>query len=116
MSSGGWRGVFAILCTPFDDRGEVDWRSLDAEIEFCLDAGAGGLVCSVNASEFWTLTDRERCKIARAMVDRVDHHVRTVVGVTGGSSEVAVGLARAAADAGADAVMAMPPTGRGRRT
>lgn len=108
-----WRGIFTILCTPFTDLGEVDWRSLDAEVEFCLQAGAHGLVCSVNASEFWTLTEEERGKIARAMVARVDHKIPTVVGVAGGSSEIAVSLARAAEDAGADAVMAMPPTGRG---
>ncbi len=55
-----WRGVFAILCTPFTSEGHLDLASLEREIQFCLEAQTHGLVALVNASEYWTLSDEER--------------------------------------------------------
>jgi 4-hydroxy-tetrahydrodipicolinate synthase len=107
-----WRGVFSVLCTPFEQSGAIDWSSFGREVEFCLEAGAHGLVCSVNASEFWTLTEDERNRVAAEVVAWTAARVPVVVGVTGGSAEIAVDLARRAEDVGADAVMAMPPMGR----
>ncbi len=78
-------------------------------IAFCLDAGAHGIVAPVNASEFWTLSDAERKRVAEIIVDEVDHRIPTVIGVAGGAASVAVEFARHAERIGADAVIAMPP-------
>jgi dihydrodipicolinate synthase/N-acetylneuraminate lyase len=107
-----WQGVFAILCTPFYEGGELDLPSLQREIEFCLEAGTHGLVTSVNASEFWTLSDDERRRVAEVTVKSVNGAVPVVVGVTAGSADWAASLARHAEEIGADAIMAMPPPGR----
>lgn len=105
----GWRGVFSVLCTPFAEGGAIDWHSFRQEVEFCLGAGAHGLVCLANASEFWTLTEQEHQRVAQEVVHWTAARAPVVIGVTGGSAEVAVSLARQAQEAGADAVMAMPP-------
>ena len=107
-----WQGVFAILCTPFHEGGELDVPSLQREIEFCLEAGTHGLVALVNASEYWTLSDDERRRVAEVTVKSVNAAVPVVVGVTAGSVDCAVSLSRHAQAIGADAVMAMPPPGR----
>jgi dihydrodipicolinate synthase/N-acetylneuraminate lyase len=107
-----WQGVFAILCTPFYEGGELDLPSLQREIEFCLEAGTHGLVTSVNASEFWTLSDDERRRVTEVTVKSVNGAVPVIVGVTAGSVDWAASLARHAEEIGADAVMAMPPPGR----
>jgi dihydrodipicolinate synthase/N-acetylneuraminate lyase len=107
-----WRGVFSILCTPFHSDGTVDWASLRKEVLFCLEAGAHGLVCNVNASESWTLTDDERRQAAETVVKEVAGHVPTIVGVSGGSSVMSALFAQHAAEVGADAIMAMPPPSR----
>ncbi|MCM8749652.1 dihydrodipicolinate synthase family protein [Thermomicrobiaceae bacterium CFH 74404] len=106
------RGVYVILCTPFDEGGALDEESLRRQIRFCLDAGVHGVVGPANASEFWTLTDEERRRFARIMVEEVAGRVPTVVGVTAGSAQAAVELARHAQQIGASAVMAMPPHAR----
>jgi 4-hydroxy-tetrahydrodipicolinate synthase len=103
-----WRGVFSILCTPFHSDGTVDWASLRREVLFCLDAGARGLVCNANASEFWTLTDDERRRVAETIVKEVASQVPTIVGVSSDSSAVSALFGQHAAEIGADAVMAMP--------
>jgi len=104
-----WRGIFTIPCTPFTDTGALDVESLRREVEFCVAAGAHGIVAPVNASEFWTLSDDERRTVAEVIVKVVGQRAPTVIGVAGGAASVAVGFARHAQLIGADAVIAMPP-------
>lgn len=104
-----WRGVFTIPCTPFTETGELDLQSLRREVEFCIEAGAHGIVAPVNASEFWTLIDDERKTVAEVIVKATDGRVPTVIGVAGGSAAAAVLFAKHAQAIGADAVIAMPP-------
>jgi dihydrodipicolinate synthase/N-acetylneuraminate lyase len=103
------RGVFPVLVTPFGDGGAVDTASLERCVEFCLEAGANGIVALVNAGEFTTLTELERRKISDVVIGATAGAVPVVLGVSGTSSEIAVGYAKEARRAGADAVVAMPP-------
>jgi dihydrodipicolinate synthase/N-acetylneuraminate lyase len=104
-----FRGVFTIPCTPFTESGALDEASLQREIEFCMACGAHGIVAPVNASEFTSLSDQERQRIVE-MVGRISAgRIPFVAGVSGVSAEVAAMFARQAADAGAEAVIAMPP-------
>jgi dihydrodipicolinate synthase/N-acetylneuraminate lyase len=104
-----WRGIFTIPCTPFDDQGVLDEESLRSEVQFCVDAGAHGVVAPVNASEFWTLTDEERKRVMRIVVETVAGRVPTVLGVAGSCDEHAVMFAKHAQEIGGDSVIAMPP-------
>ncbi|MDQ3442091.1 MAG: dihydrodipicolinate synthase family protein [Chloroflexota bacterium] len=106
-----WRGVFTIPCTPFDDTGALDLASLAREIEFCVDAGAHGIVGPVNASEAWTLTDDERRQVSETIVETTAGRIPVVVGVSAGSAEASLVFMRHANEIGADAVIALPPTG-----
>ena len=109
--SPGWRGVFTIPCTPFTDTGALDLASLRSQIDFCVAAGAHGIVAPVNASEAWTLTDEERRTVAEVLVETVAGRIPVVIGVSAGSAEAMIGFARHAAAIGADAVIAQPPSG-----
>src|SRR5919202_1516696 len=104
-----FRGVFAIPVTPFTPDGDLDISSLRRCVDFCIAAGAGGVVAPVNASEFFTLTETERKRVVETVVEQTNRRVPVVAGVTGSSTQVAVEMARHAGQAGADSVMAMPP-------
>jgi dihydrodipicolinate synthase/N-acetylneuraminate lyase len=103
------RGVFAIPVTPFDAEGRLDEASLRRCVDFCVEAGAHGIVAPVNASEFFTLTEAERKRVVEIVVAQAAGRRHVVAGVTGTSTQVACEMARHAAGAGADSVMAMPP-------
>jgi 4-hydroxy-tetrahydrodipicolinate synthase len=103
------RGVFPVLVTPFEEDGSVDFASLERSVEYCLEAGANGLVALANAGEFTTLTDDERRRITDVVVRSVSGAVPVVVGVSGASLQIAAGYAKDASGAGADAVVAMAP-------
>lgn len=106
---GPFRGVFAIPPTPFDDADAIDEASLRRCVRFCLDAGVHGLVMGVNASEAVALTDAERLRAAEVVIEETAGRVPVIVGVSGVSTAASMLYARHAADAGADAVIAMPP-------
>lgn len=104
-----FRGVFAIPPTPFDDSGAVDERSLRGCVDFCVQAGAHGIVAPVNASESIALTDAERLRVAEVLVEQSGGRLPVVIGVSGVSTDASVLYTRHAAEIGADAVIAMPP-------
>jgi 4-hydroxy-tetrahydrodipicolinate synthase len=108
-SSQRFRGVYAIPVTPFTPDGDLDIPSLRRCVEFCVVAGAGGIVAPVNASEFFTLTETERKTVVETVVEQANGRVPVVAGVSGSSTQVAVEMAAHAGKAGADSVMAMPP-------
>jgi len=102
-------GVFSIPPTPFLDSGEVDEASLRRCLDFCVLAGAHGIVMGVNASEAIALTDEERMRVAEITIRHVDGRIPVVIGVSGVSTASSVQFAAHARSAGADSVMAMPP-------
>ena len=108
-SSSRWHGIFTIPVTPFDDGGDLDLDSLRRELDFCLSAGAHGIVHPVMASEWFTLTDEERFRVLPLVADHIAGRVPFVAGVSGVSVQAASRFASAARDAGAAAVIAMPP-------
>ena len=104
-----WRGVFAVLTTPFHAGGALDLDGLDAQAAYCVAADADGVVANVNASEYWTLCDDERRLVAERVVRAIDRAIPVIIGVAAGSAPWAAALAAHASDTGADAVIAMPP-------
>lgn len=103
------RGVFAIPPTPFDQAGEIDEASLRRCADFCVGAGAHGIVAPVNASEAIALTDLERLRVAEIIVDEVANRIPVIIGVSGTSTASSTLYADHARRIGADAVIAMPP-------
>jgi 4-hydroxy-tetrahydrodipicolinate synthase len=109
MTDANYRGIFVIANTPFDNEGNLLWDDLERTFDWVIRAGAHGLVWPVMASEFTALAFPERVEGMRRAVDVAAGRVPVVIGVADTSLAGAVALAEAAARAGADAVIAMPP-------
>ncbi len=104
-----FRGVFAIPPTPFTADDRVDVESLRRTVDFCVDAGAHGVVAPVNASEGPFLTDEERRQVVEALIEQAAGRIPVMVGVSGVSTRASVEFARHAEAAGAASIIAMPP-------
>lgn len=103
------QGIFPILLTPFDDAGRIDEESLVSEVDFNLNAGVHGLGLALG-SEFLKMTEAERQRVTKVVVDHVRGRVPVVVN-TGAQSNVAAALySKQAEELGAAAVMCMPPS------
>ena len=101
-------GVLPVFQTPFHDDESIDFDTLNVEIDWIFSCGANGLVMAM-VSETLRLATDEREQLA-AYVCRQTAGRGTVVISTGAESNVvAQRLSLQAEQAGATAVMAIPP-------
>lgn len=108
MQTDTMRGVFPILVTPFDEESQIDEDSLRNLIEFNLAAGVHGLGVALG-SEVFKLSEAERDRVTRIVVDQVKGRVPVVINTGAAGTDLAVSYSRTAEQNGADALMIMPP-------
>lgn len=73
-----YAGVWPVMLTPFDERNEIDWRSLERLIEWYMAAGVHGLFAACQSSEVFYLSDSESVALSRFVVDKVAGRVPVV--------------------------------------
>jgi 5-dehydro-4-deoxyglucarate dehydratase len=105
---GRFGGVIAFPVTPFKQDLSLDVEGLRknlqhaAKFPFCAVVAAGG------TGEFYSLDVAEQRKVVEETVAAFKGKAPVIAGV-GGSLPVAVAMARQAAEAGADGILALPP-------
>jgi dihydrodipicolinate synthase/N-acetylneuraminate lyase len=104
-----YKGFFAIALTPFTAQGDIIWSELERECSWIARGGSRGVVWPVNNSEFTTLSHRERVAGFEVIAKAVGGRIPFVAGVHDTSKHGAVDYAEAAKQAGAGAVIAIPP-------
>ena len=103
-------GVLPALITPFTpDGAAVDGDGLTANVEHLIGAGVGGLVPGGSTGEFTTLSHAERRELVELTVAAAAGRVPVVAGTGALSTEETVELSVHAEQAGAAAVMIVPP-------
>jgi 2-keto-3-deoxy-L-arabinonate dehydratase len=102
-------GVFPIVNTTFNEDGSVDIESQRRLVSFVIDSGAHGLGLFANASEGYTLAEWERRELLKIIIDEVGGRVPVIVSTGHTGTDQAVALSREAEQAGADALMVLPP-------
>lgn len=102
-------GIMVALTTPFGDDGSVDGAALDAHIQRLIKAGVHGLVPGGSTGEFVALSTEERKKVTELCVKSAAGRIPVVAGTGDLSTSRCVDLAKHAGQAGADAVMVVPP-------
>jgi dihydrodipicolinate synthase/N-acetylneuraminate lyase len=101
-------GVVPILVTPFDEAGRIDEDSLQSLVDFNIAAGVHGLGIAIG-SEMFKLNEAERAQLTSRVVKAANKRVPVIINTGAAGTELAVFYSRAAEDAGADALMVIPP-------
>jgi len=101
-------GVLFFPVTPFDHDDRVDEALLGELVADGLRHGAGGVFAACGTGEFHALSAEEHGVAVRASVDAAAGRIPVVAG-TGGPLGHALACARGAAEAGADALLVLPP-------
>jgi 4-hydroxy-tetrahydrodipicolinate synthase len=105
-----FHGVLPALVTPFtEDGAAIDTGALAAIVERLVEGGVGGLVPGGSTGEFTTLSHAERRLLVEATVDAAAGRVPVVAGTGALSTRETVELSVHAEQAGAAAVMIVPP-------
>lgn len=101
-------GVYPAAVTPFDERGRVDLPAVARLLAHFRAEGCRGVVLAGTNGEGPSLSAVEKRDLIKAAVPLASGFP-VILGVSTPSTEEAVWLCRQAADAGAAAVLLMPP-------
>jgi len=102
--------VLTAMVTPFDDRGSVDLDAAAALATYLVDKnGHEGLVISGTTGESPTTTPEEQRDLLRVVIDAVGGRARVIAGAGTNDTAHSLGLARTAAESGADGLLVVTP-------
>jgi len=105
------RGVFPPITTPFDRAsGDIAALPFRQNIERLLAAGVSGIVVSGSTGEAALLDADEQRRLVEIARDAMTDGAWLIAGTGGESTRETIALTRAAAAAGADAVLVRPPS------
>ncbi|HZQ80708.1 MAG TPA: dihydrodipicolinate synthase family protein [Gaiellaceae bacterium] len=96
--------------TPFDAGGDVDEAGLRSLVDFAVQSGASGVLCGALAGEVAHLSAAEVRYVIDVVLESAGGRVPVIAGA-GHRPEDAAGLARFAAQQGAEAILLAAPPG-----
>src|SRR6266540_4300338 len=102
-------GIVPIIPTPFTEKEEIDEDALRRLIDFAIAGGIGAACLPAYASEFYKLTDEEKLQVVKIAVDHSAGRIQIVAQSNHSSLKIAIKLAQANVEAGADMISLAVP-------
>lgn len=104
-----YKGVFTVLCTAFDENGNVDQAALRRHIRWLVDdCKVDGLIPCGSTGEFAFLTEQERKQVVGITVDEVKKQVPVIAGSAACATAEVIEYAQHYQELGVDGVMIVP--------
>ena len=103
------KGILPALVTPYDAKGETDFKILGRLIDWHLQAGVHGFVPMGSTGEYYAMSDQERADVLRFVKDHVAGRGLLVAGTNAGSTRDVIRHTETAKKLGYDAVLLPPP-------
>ena len=104
-----WHGILVATSLPFDDDLEVDYGAYGDNVAWLAEQGLDGVCPSGSLGEYQTLTTQERDRVVATAVANAPAGFTVMPGVGAYGGRESKRHAEVARDAGAHAVMALPP-------
>lgn len=104
-------GIIAMLVTPFTKDYQLNEGALRAEVDWCVQQGANGLVATPSIGEFLHLSEAERVQTFAVVLEQARKHkdILTVAMTSGATTLEALKFAKIAGEMGYDAQQLIPP-------
>jgi 4-hydroxy-tetrahydrodipicolinate synthase len=102
-------GIIPAVTTPFTEADTIDLDGLRANVDALVRAGVHGLVATGTMGESASLELEERGDVIGAIADASAGRVPVLAGIAAPTARVATRYALAAREAGATALMMLPP-------
>ena len=103
------QGSFVALVTPMSLDGSLDFKALEALVEWHVESGTNGIVSVGTTGESATVSVPEHLEIIKKTVDYVDGRVPVIAGTGGNSTQEAVELTQTASELGVDYALIVTP-------
>jgi 4-hydroxy-tetrahydrodipicolinate synthase len=104
-----WRGVLVATALPFDDDLRIDLDRYGEHVRWLAESGCDGVTPNGSLGEYQVLTADERTAVVRTAVEAAPAGFSVMPGVAAYGAHEARRWAEDAAQAGAHAVMLLPP-------
>ena len=104
-----FEGVATALVTPMNKDGSIDYKALDALVDWQISEGINALVACGTTGEASTLTDDEHRNVITHVVERANKRVPVIAGTGSNDLDYALSLTKHACEVGADAVLTVTP-------
>jgi len=101
--------VLTAMVTPFDVRGEVDYRQAKLLAQALVDSGSDGLVVTGTTGESPTLSNEEKLRMYQTVVDAVGDRAAVVAGTTNYNTAESIQLTMEADKLGVDGFLMPVP-------
>ena len=99
----------APAITLFNDDGTLDLVSQERLYDNLIDNGIDGILVEGSSSEFFAMNMDQRREMAKFAIEKVNHRVKLIIGTTSMVASDISDFSNFCLDAGADAVMILPP-------
>ena len=104
-----FKGAITAIVTPFDEKGEIDEKSLRNLVDFQIKNGIDGIVPCGTTGESPTLDHEEHLNVLKMVVEAANGKVPVIAGAGSYSTKEAIEKTKKAADLGADASLQVCP-------
>lgn len=104
-----WTGPIPAVTTAFRSDFSLDEDGFTSNIDRLLDAGATGIVAAGCTGEFWSLSFKERQRLAELTVAACKGRGPAILGAAAITQSEVIDQIDAARSAGADAALVLPP-------
>jgi dihydrodipicolinate synthase/N-acetylneuraminate lyase len=109
MTAQPWHGVVVACALPFNADLSVDFAAFADHVRWLADNGCQGITPNGSLGEYQCLTPQERAKVVEVAVEAAPDGFSVVAGTGAYGSGEATTWARQAKDAGAHALLSLPP-------
>ena len=106
---GKFRGVYAVLLTPFKEDESLDEAALRRHISWLIEQGVHGLICTGSTGEVFSLSDNERRRVVEITIEEVKGRIPVLVGSGANSTAHTIKWSQHAERAGANGLMVVHP-------
>ncbi|MFA6813494.1 MAG: 4-hydroxy-tetrahydrodipicolinate synthase [Bacteroidaceae bacterium] len=103
------KGMGVALITPFKDDESVDYDALKRLVDYLLQNNADFLCILATSAETPTLTEDEKQKIKKLVVERVRGRIPIVMGISGNNTRAVVNAIKAEDLTGINAILSVVP-------
>ena len=102
-------GLYVVIVTPFKATGDIDEAGLRGNIDWYIELGAPGIICTGSTGSFDALSDEERKEVIRITADQASGRATVLAGTAATTTEKTIELSKFAESVDMDGVMIVPP-------
>lgn len=109
MNTSFIKGIIPPIVTPITEDERIDEDRLRQQLEFMIEGGIHGVLAFGTNGEFYAVDEPEALRGLRILLDQANGRIPVFMGLGSISTRKCVASAKAAAEAGADAISVLQP-------